>query len=310
MEAESQALRAVRCGSTRSPRGCRCRGTDREGARGLDRPVICWGEVNRMSRWLALGAGVVLLSALPRTLQAPLTTPSRIAVVAPTEPGSWLLGARLGMEEARRTARHLRRELHVVEIVPGTRAAAAAVHEAQAGTVVLVAGGDDDGWEALEATAVEHDLVLLDARPRHSRDAPCLPGVFRVGLPEGPLDGNDVPLLWHQTVSAEGAAELKERFSRRFGRAMDGAAWAGWFAVKVATAATLGVDAPEAGTIEGFLRSRAASFDGHKGEPLRFHSVERRLIQPTYAIGEDGAAAEVWWPSGGCTQSGEALRPR
>ena len=263
----------------------------------LDSAGPRWGEeVTRMSRWLALGAGVLLLSALPRTLHAPIATPPRIAVIAPSQSGSWLFGARLGMEEAREIAHEMRRELHVVEIVPGTRLAAAAAHEAEAGTVVLVAGEDGEAWDALEEAVVSHELVLRDARPRHPRDAPCLPRVFRVGLPAGSRDTDRTPALWHRSIVAEGVAELDERFRRRFGRAMDGAAWAGWFAVKVAAAATLGVDAPAPDRVEDFLRSQAAAFDGHKGEPLRFDAVDRRLIQRAYAVGDDGAAAPVGWP--------------
>ena len=264
--------------------------------------------MNRKSRWLALGAGALLVSALPRTLHAPIGTTPRIAVVAPSGSGSWLLGARLGMEEARRTAHHLRRDLQLVEIVPGADPVPAAAHEAEVGTVVLIAGEGGTAWDALEAAVVRHGLVLLDARPRHPRDAPCLPGVFRVGLPAGWQEAGGGPAIWHRTIAAEGAAELDERFLRRFGRAMDGAAWVGWFAVKVAVAATLGVDEPDAGTVEDFLRSRAASFDGHKGEPLRFGALDRRLIQPAYAATEDGAVAEVWWPSSGCISGKEVAR--
>lgn len=251
-----------------------------------------------MSRWLALGAGVVFLSALPRALHAPTRTAPRIVIVVPSQPGSWLLGARLGTEEALRSAEHMRRELHLVEIVPARKASPTKVVRAavEAGTVVAIAAEPGEALDALESAAVSSDLVLLDARPRYPRDAPCLPRVFRLGLAWGPQDSGDGPALWHRAVSAEGAAELAERFRRRFAQPMDGAAWAGWFAVKVAAAATLGLDAPDPGTVEGFLRSRAASFDGHKGEPLRFHAVERRLIQPAYVAGEGGGGAEVRWP--------------
>jgi hypothetical protein len=54
---------------------------------------------------------------------------------------------------------------------------------------------------------------------------------------------------------------------------MDGAAWAGWFAVKVAW--------------ESFLRSKpveSIEFDGHKGAPLTFRSWDHQLRQPLYAV--------------------------
>ena len=245
-----------------------------------------------MSRWLALGAGIVLVSAMPRTLHAPNTMTPRLAVIPPPEPGTWLLGARLGIEEAGETARLLRRDIHLVELTRDRAPAAVVAHEAAAGTVVLVAAGDDEAWIALEEEAASNGLVLLDARPSHRADAPCLPGVFRVGVAVAGSDST-VATLWHESLTSHGAAELNERFRQRFGQGMDAAAWGGWFAVKVATAALLGVQDADAPTIAGFLTSRAASFDGHKGPPLRFRTSDRRLAQPAYVVGPSGAPIEV-----------------
>ena len=245
-----------------------------------------------MSRWLALGAGIVLVSAMPRTLHAPNTMTPRLAVIPPPEPSTWLLGARLGIEEAGETARLLRRDIHLVELASDPAPAAVVTHEARTGTVVVLAAGDGEDWSALEEEAASSGLVLLDARPTHPADAPCRAGVFRIGVTAEGSAGN-VAALWHESLTDHGAAELNQRFRQRFGLGMDAAAWAGWFAVKVATAALLGVQDADARTIAGFLTSRAASFDGHKGPPLRFRASDRRLAQPAYVAGPSGALIEV-----------------
>lgn len=246
-------------------------------------------------RWLALGVGIVLVSALPRTLHAPTSTTPRIAVIVPEEPGTWLLGARLGMEEARRAADLLRRELDIMEIAAERDAATVVARQARAGTVVLVAALDGPAWHAFEEAATTHDLVLVDARPSHASAVSCPSGVFRVGLPADP-EGTRRPLaLWHDSLNRYGATQLNDRFRRRFGQGMDGAAWAAWLAVKVSAEALLRVERAETSTVAAYLTSRAATFDGHKGQPLRFDPSHRYLVQPVYRMDDSGSPEEIPW---------------
>lgn len=246
-------------------------------------------------RWLALGVGVVLVSALPRTLHAPTDTTPRIAVIVPEEPSRWLLGARLGMEEARRTADLLRSDLDLVEVDAGPDAAATLARQAQAGTVVLVTALDGSAWDAVEEGAAALDLVLVDARAARPDPVSCSSRAFHVGLPatsEGP------PLvLWHDSLNRYGAGQLNDRFRRRFGQGMDEAAWAAWLSVKVAAEALLRVEGAGSNEVTAYLTGGAATFDGHKGQPLRFDPSHRHLVQPVYRLDDSGSPQEIAWPT-------------
>jgi hypothetical protein len=95
-------------------------------------------------------------------------------------------------------------------------------------------------------------------------------------------------LTWHSTLRRYGASELNDRFARRFGRPMTGAAWNAWFAVKAIVESALrageGTDLCRA-----LVRRR---FDGHKGSPLFFDADTHVLQQPLYEMGPDGNARE------------------
>jgi hypothetical protein len=268
-----------------------------------------------MSRWLTLGAGALLLSALPRTLHGPVdpagpmaaSAPvdansrargdsSRIAVVAPATSGTWLRGARLGMEEGRRAASLLRRHVELIEVASGSDPAAVAEREAEAGTLVLVAALEHGQWEALETAAAGRNLVLIDARPRYPPGSACPPGAFRIGIPSRGDADRHSPALWHESLVRYGAAQLNERYRREFREGMDEAAWSGWFAVKVATETVLRVGEPVASAVEDFLTSRGAAFDGHKGQPLRFDPASRSLVHPVYVTSDPGTRVEIEWP--------------
>jgi hypothetical protein len=238
-----------------------------------------------MRRWLALG--VILLVAVPTC-----ASPQRIAVLMPEATGTWAMGARLGIEESQRTAELLRREVEIVEISQEPDAAALLQREARTGTIVIVSAVDAPGWARVEQAASSLDLVLMDARPRHQATQACTPSAFRVGLPDD-TEGFERHALWHESLERYGAQQLNERFRRRFARGMDGAAWAGWFAVKVAAEVLLRLEQPTASSVAAYLTSPAAAFDGHKGQPLRFDPAHRHLAQPVYAIDDAGRAEQV-----------------
>ena len=91
-----------------------------------------------------------------------------------------------------------------------------------------------------------------------------------------------------------GAAQLNDRFRARFGRGMDGEAWAAWMAVKVATEAALRVRDVRPDALAAYLARPNVRFDGHKGRPLSFGASDHQLRQPLYVIrpaAEGGARA-------------------
>lgn len=93
------------------------------------------------------------------------------------------------------------------------------------------------------------------------------------------------PALWHHGLFRYGAETLNRRFSDRFDRPMDGAAWASWLAVKAAWESSLRAPGPAAPEVARFLVSERAGFDGHKGARLTFRPWNHQLRQPVYLLG-------------------------
>ncbi len=89
------------------------------------------------------------------------------------------------------------------------------------------------------------------------------------------------PLAWHQSLERYSARELNGRFSRRFERALDGAGWAAWAAVKLVAEAALRAESVEVERLLDFFERRVA-FDGHKGAALSFRQADHELGQPLY----------------------------
>jgi PQQ-dependent catabolism-associated beta-propeller protein len=223
-------------------------------------------------------------------------------------------GATLAAEEAERAGRLVGRRIEVTTVRSGspTDAAAAAGRALDAAPTIAVVGGFDPATcRALDALAAERHVLWVNVGCADAalRDAERHPAAFHVAATEAmargtsaPADG--APVLWHAALERYGAAQLNERFMRRFGTAMDAPAWAGWMAVKLIAEAALrseprpeyqeaatasravGTDAtPSAATVAAFLVRPDVAFDGHKGEPLRFGADDRQLRQPVYARG-------------------------
>ena len=131
--------------------------------------------------------------------------------------------------------------------------------------------------------------LLVDARARVPA-GPCGADAFRIGVA---ADAPHDLLLWHPRLERFGAAQLNERFARRFGRPMDQHAWAGWFAMKVVAEAGLRAESVDAFHLREWLRGDRARLDGHKGVALRFGD-DQRLVQPLYrVIGDDPVEVPV-----------------
>src|SRR5690606_30231875 len=79
---------------------------------------------------------------------------------------------------------------------------------------------------------------------------------------------------WHAGLERYGATQLNDRFARRFAAPMDGPAWAGWLAAKLAGEVRL------RGSGALAARLRAVRSDGHVGQPLGFDTPSRHLDPP------------------------------
>ncbi|HTU99192.1 MAG TPA: hypothetical protein VMF13_01540 [Luteitalea sp.] len=153
----------------------------------------------------------------------------------------------------------------------------------QGGAVEVVASHQDPGETAAsEAVLRIHTAPLRDWRPDEWSVA---------SRGDGESVPDDVPVKsvsgveWHPRLVRDGAAALNARFRRHAGAAMDAAAWRGWMAVRVAFDAALRAIAGEADLL-------AQTFEGHKGQPLRF-AEDGHLQQPTYRTGPDGRPVVV-----------------
>lgn len=173
-------------------------------------------------------------------------------------------GALLGFEEAAHTFRVLGRELVMRETSDPIDAA---------GLVVSIAS----------AAPHRSGALVVDGRARHAATGCADALVFRIGNAADPADDTQ---LWPPPHERFGAAQLNERFHRRFGYEMTDDAWAGWLAVKVVTESVLRARTTDPAVLSEWLGGAAAIFDGHKGAPLRFNAA-RRLAHPRYRVLDD-----------------------
>ena len=101
-------------------------------------------------------------------------------------------------------------------------------------------------------------------------------------------------VAWDPALERFGAAQLNERYRKRFGSEMDENAWAGWMSIKILVDAALRKGTKDPCALERFFVSTEAHFDGHKGVPLFFDPRTRELVQPLFArraAGEPEAVA-------------------
>jgi hypothetical protein len=104
-------------------------------------------------------------------------------------------------------------------------------------------------------------------------------------------------VVWHHGLERFGAAQLNERFRRRFQSEMDSDAWTGWIAMKILGEAALRARTTDGLRLARYLARPKTRFDGHKGEPLRFDQRTGELRQPLYLVvrgaGDERVAAEI-----------------
>jgi hypothetical protein len=185
-------------------------------------------------------------------------------------------GIAFGLEEAAQTLRLVGASLEVVERHVDSPAAARSAAEEMADLSVraILAALDGEAVATVGSAAAARRIAFLPV-PRPGDAAAGGPTTFHVRLAPGATVEGGTAVEWHGGLERFGAAQLNERFVRRFGRPMGASAWCGWAAVKaVLEAALRGPD-----VVERLTRLR---FDAHKGVALRFDLADRRLVQPSY----------------------------
>jgi hypothetical protein len=193
---------------------------------------------------------------------------------------SSIRGMMFGIEEGQRTAAMFGWEL-VVERSPDSLSALSALSAlARSGATAVV--GDFSDLNNTGGPTSATSLVLDIGRSAAATARGCRDSRFRIA----PSKATSLP-AWHRSLERYGAAQLNERFRKRFETAMDDRAWTAWMAVKILVDAALKSGASDARALETYLL-HSGRFDGHKGVPLSFNATTRELVQPVVAIAEDG----------------------
>jgi ABC-type branched-subunit amino acid transport system substrate-binding protein len=245
-------------------------------------------------------ASAALLAAAPLAAQAVDTLRIGLVVTAAADSASEAAramdGVRFGVEEADRSARLFGRAVALVvgddaeRLIDGGRVQA------------LVGGVDGTGCERLMETAARRGIVFVNVGCAADalRGRECARTAFHVAASERmradalrAAGAEGEVLLWHPSLAKFGAEQLMDRYRARAGAAMTSSAWAGWFAVKALSEASLRARSSDPARLIAYLERDGTQLDGHKGRPLSFRPWDHQLRQPLYvaAAGGDGVAA-------------------
>ena len=220
-------------------------------------------------------------------------SPLRMAMAFPVIDPLFEKGFELGAAEAARSASLFNVEVSSQRVPLDSRLSAArAIDGIKSGNIAALITCSDETTtrevaEQCAAAGIIH--VSCGSRADALRRNVCRESTFHVEASQAMYDGaralapNAKSIeLWDPNLERYGAAQLNDRFKSFSGEKMNGAAWAGWFAVKAVFESFL----RGSGDISAWIKSDRAQFDGHKGAPLSFRSWDGQLRQPLYAIGD------------------------
>ena len=277
----------------------------------------------------------VPLLAASAAAQQPITL--RVGLVTRVSPSptavSVTRGVQLGAAEAKQTATLFGGDVMLFEerADPNPESAAARLL-AQRKVQVLIGSSAEDA-DALSRFAEKHGVIFFNTSSRvpAARTA-CDRYTFHIEASDsmyanaaqrggGRHAGATVAtLLWAGSLEKYGASQINERFRSKYHSAMDGSAWAGWVAVKIAAEAALRARSAQPTALLAYLEAPYTSFDGHKGWPLSFRPTDHQLRQPLYVAvtsAKPGEAARDIPPLSALASSGantnqllDALMPR
>jgi len=233
----------------------------------------------------------------PATVVAQTNLTLRIGLVtrvnALSSAASIARGVQLGVAEAQATATLFGGSVLLSEeSVTGTAESAAARLLSERKVQVLISSTAQDA-DALSRFADKHALLFFNAASRSSTlRAACRRHTFHVEASDSMYSsamrrtapGADSAVLWAPSLEKYGASQINGRFRTRYHLPMDGSAWAGWAAVKIAAEAALRARSTAAPALISYLEASSTSFDGHKGWPLSFRSADHQLRQPLYVV--------------------------
>jgi PQQ-dependent catabolism-associated beta-propeller protein len=203
-----------------------------------------------------------------------------------------LRGAQFGAEEAAHAGRLVDRTLVLLaeRADAPDQVAGAARRLLDRGVFAIVGGFDEPSCRTLGKLAEQHAVLFLNVGCRSDALRSARFGnTFHVEASEAMYSAPDFPaglgaVLWDAGLTRYGAAQLNERFRRRFGSPLGPSEWAGWMAVKVLWESLLRTGTTDARALGAFLRADSTRLDGHKGGPLGFTAATHQLLQPLYPL--------------------------
>jgi ABC-type branched-subunit amino acid transport system substrate-binding protein len=247
---------------------------------------------------IVLSVLLLVAAATQLTAQTPLAL--RVGLVTQVKPsptaGSVSRGVELGAAEAKQTATLFGGDVLLFEEKAGANAESAAAKLLGQRKVQVLIGSSADDADALSRFAEKHGLIFFNTSSRATAlRAACRRYTFHVEASDSMYanasrrGGSSAPstgstLLWSGSLEKYGASQINDRFRSRYHSAMDGSAWAGWVAVKLAAEAALRARSARPTALLAYLESPSTSFDGHKGWPLSFRSADHQLRQPLYVV--------------------------
>jgi ABC-type branched-subunit amino acid transport system substrate-binding protein len=269
-----------------------------------------------------LGYCCLVIASSARAQPAIAKIPLRIALItsaSPASDGAAARGVRLGAAEAKQTANLFGNDVELYEASAGTDATTAAAQMLSQRQVHVLIGTSAADADALSRFAERHHLVFFNTVSRaQPLRAACRRYTFHIeatdamyanaarSLARGGAsthtgqnpDRPDSVVLWESALERYGASQINDRYRAKYGSGMDGSAWAGWAAVKIASEAALRAHSSEPAKLLAYLEAPATQFDGHKGWPLSFRAGDHQLRQPLYVMLPRAEGA-----SGGATQA-------
>ena len=217
--------------------------------------------------------------------------PLRIAMAFPALDRLFESGFQLGVAEAARSASLFDVQVASQRVSVDSRSPISRVIAGlkASNTGALVTCSDETTTREVAEQCARAGLIHINCGSRADdlRRTFCSHSTFHVEASQAMYDGaralapDSMSIeLWDARLERYGAAQLNDRFRSFAGQKMNGAAWAGWFAVKVVFESFLrgGGDIPQ------WISSDSAQFDGHKGAPLSFRSWDGQLRQPLFAL--------------------------
>lgn len=257
--------------------------------------------------WL-LGYCCFAIASSARAQATVAKIPLRIALITSVSPRSAdaaAQGVRLGAAEAKQTANLFGNDVDLYEPNGGMEAAAAAAQMLSQRHVQVLIGTSAADADALSRFAEQHHLVFFNIASRaESLRGECRRYTFHIeatdamyanaarslasgGASAGigaAAERSDSVVLWAPVLERYGASQINDRYRDKYRSGMDGSAWAGWAAVKIASEAALRVHSTDPAKLLTYLEAPTTQFDGHKGWPLSFRSGDHQLRQPLYVV--------------------------